>query len=78
MPGPPAICDIMPKHAGVMRQSTKNAVQAALESLKTVNGSIKATFQQVASKGKPVYSTHQHTKIEAQYVQLEYLFDRDT
>jgi len=56
----------------------KNTVQAALESLKMVNGSIKAAFQQVASKGKPMYSTHQHTKIEAQYVQLEYLFDRDT
>lgn len=84
MPGPPAICGVMPKHGGDKAVNTadatkdKNMAQAALESLKMVNGSIKAAFQQVASKGKPVYSTCQHTKIEAWYVQLEYLFDRDT
>ena len=43
------------------------ATQATLEGLKAnKNGSIMDVFQSI-SKGKVVYSTRQHTKIQAQY-----------
>jgi len=44
-------------------------MRTALQSLKTVNGSITATFQQVG-EGKVQYSHRQHTKSEARYVWL--------
>ena len=50
-------------------------MSAALQGLKTKNGSITAAFQQV-SKGKAMYSHCQHTKIEAQYAQLKCSFDK--
>jgi len=58
--------------------ATKNrsVMEAALKILNTKkNGSIMAAFEQVP-KGTPLYSTRQHTKIEARYAQLECLFDR--
>jgi len=58
--------------------ATKNRIvtEAALKILNTKkNGSITAAFEQVP-KGTPLYSTRQHTKIEARYAQLECLFDR--
>lgn len=43
--------------------------------MKTTNGSITAAFQQVA-QGRAAYSHRQHTKTEARYARLIYLFDR--
>ena len=45
------------------------AARAALQTVKTKNGSITAAFQRV-SKGTVVYSHRQHTKTEARYVWL--------
>ena len=53
----------------------KNMTSAALQGLKTKNGSITAAFQQVG-KGRAVYSHRQHTKIEARYAWLKCSFDR--
>ena len=53
----------------------KNVTSAALQDLKTKNGSIMAAFQQV-SKGKAMYSHCQHTEIEAWYAQLKCSFDK--
>ena len=44
----------------------------ALQNLKTVNGSIMATFQWVGEQ-RAVYSHHQHTKIEAWYTWLMFV-----
>jgi hypothetical protein len=45
------------------------AARAALQSLKSVNGSITAAFQRIG-EGKAVYSHRQHTKTEARYANI--------
>jgi len=59
------------KEAVQVADGTRNikAAHAALETMKTNNGSIMAAFQRVGS-GTTVYSHHQHTKTEAWYVWL--------
>jgi len=49
--------------------------RAALQNLKSVNGSITAAFQRVGEK-KAVYSHRQHTKTEAQYARFICSSDR--
>jgi len=51
------------------------AARTALQSLRTVNGSITAAFQRVG-EGRAVYSHRQHTKIEARYAWHICLSDR--
>jgi hypothetical protein len=48
------------------------AAHTALQSLKSINGSITIAFQRVG-EAKAVYSHRQHTKTEAQYVRDIYI-----